>query len=69
MIAEKHTQQIWILLAESFLSVVSELSQPFWFVGKLIFRVRLADRQSSCTYMYISSVSWDSCVGFFIKIF
>ena len=28
-----------ILLAESFPTVVSELSQPFWFVGKLILRV------------------------------
>ena len=24
------------------------MSQPFWFVGKLIIRVRLANRQSSC---------------------
>ena len=37
MIREKYTQQIWILLAESFSSVVSDLSQPLWFVGKLIF--------------------------------
>ena len=28
--------------------MVSELSQPFWSVGKLIFCVRLADLQSSC---------------------
>ena len=37
MIREKYTKQIWILLAESFLLVVSKVSQPLWFVGKLIF--------------------------------
>ena len=29
--------------------MVSELSYPFWFAGKLIFRVQIPDRQSSCT--------------------
>ena len=37
MITEKYPQQIWILLAESFSSVVSDLSYPLWFVKKLIF--------------------------------
>ena len=49
MITENGTRRIWILLAESFPTVVLELSWPFWFAGKLIFRVCLADRQSSCT--------------------
>ena len=34
MITENGTQKIWILLAESFPMVVSELSQPFWIIGK-----------------------------------
>ena len=33
----KNSQQIWILLAESFPTVVSDLSQPFCFVRALIF--------------------------------
>ena len=37
MITQKYTQQIQILLAESFSSVVSDLSQPLWFVKKIIF--------------------------------
>ena len=37
MVREKYTQQIWILLAESFSSVVSDWSYPLWFVGNLIF--------------------------------
>ena len=48
MIREKYTQQIWILLAESFSSVVSDLSQPIWFVGKLIFCRLVLDIQTSC---------------------
>ena len=47
MITEKYTQQIWILLAESFSSVVSDLSQPLWFVLKLIFCRLVLDAQSS----------------------
>ena len=50
MIPEKYTQQIWILLAESLSSVVSNLSQPFWFVGKLIFCRLMLDVQSSCIW-------------------
>ena len=37
MITEKHIRKIWILLAESFPMLVSELSYSFWFFGKLIF--------------------------------
>ena len=48
MITENGTHDIWIFLVESFPTVVSKVSQPFWFVGKLIFRVRPEDRQSSC---------------------
>ena len=48
MITEKYTKYIWILLAESFSSVVSDLSQPFWFVGKLLFCRLVLDVQSSC---------------------
>ena len=47
MITEKYTQQIWILLAKSFSSVVSDLSQPLWFVLKLIFCRLVLDDQSS----------------------
>ena len=36
---QKYTQQIWILLAESFPMVVSGLSYPFRFVQELISRV------------------------------
>ena len=32
MITEKYTRKIWILLANSFSSVISDLPQPFWFV-------------------------------------
>ena len=51
MIREKYTQHIWILLAESFLSVVSDLSWPFWFVGKLCFCRLVLDVQSSCSQL------------------
>ena len=50
MIREKYTQQIWILLAESFSSVVSDLSQPLWFVKTIFFCRLVFDVQSSCTY-------------------
>ena len=50
MITEKYSQQIWILLTESFSSVVSDLSQPFLFVGNLIICRLVLDVQSSCTY-------------------
>ena len=45
---QKWTGQNRILLAESFPTVVSKVSYTFWFVGKLIIRVRVADQQSSC---------------------
>ena len=48
MVREKYTQQIWILLAESFPTVVSKVSQPLWFVKKLIFCRLVLDVQSSC---------------------
>ena len=60
MIAEKYTQQILILLAESFSSVVSDLSQPLWFVLKLFFRLVL-DVQSSCIPKIVNSPS--GCCG------
>ena len=52
---QKWTGQNRILLAEN-LTVVSKMSQPFWFAGKLIIRVRLQEKQSSCTcVMYAST--------------
>ena len=41
MIPEKYTQQIWILLAESFSSVVSDLSQILWFVKEIFLSARI----------------------------
>ena len=46
MITEKWTQQIWILLSESFPTVVSKVSQPFWFIGKLMFCVCVPSREA-----------------------
>ena len=34
---QKYAQQIWILLAENFQMVVSELSCPFWIFRQSIF--------------------------------
>ena len=45
---QKWTGQNQILLAESFPTVVSKMSQPIWFAGKLICRVFLLGVQSSC---------------------
>ena len=42
------SQKSWILLADSFLYMVSDLSQPFWLVGTLMFHVCLLGIQSSC---------------------
>ena len=49
MITQKYTQQIQILLAESFSSVVSDLSQSLWFAKKIFFCRLVLDVQSSCT--------------------
>ena len=43
------TKQIWIFLVESFPMVVSELSWPFWFAGKLTFCWLILCAQSSCS--------------------
>ena len=47
--SHKNSSKIWTILFEIFPCVVSNLSQPFWFVGKLIFCVSLLGVQSSCT--------------------
>ena len=46
----KKSQHIWILFAESFPMVVSELSQPFRFVRESIVCVFILEVQSSCMH-------------------
>ena len=49
---QKESKQIWIFLVKSFPTVVSKVSQPFWFVGKLIFRWLVLDVKSSCISIF-----------------
>ena len=53
---QKWSGKIWILLAESFPMVASKVSQPIWFVCKLITRVRPQEKQSSCILNLLKSV-------------
>ena len=51
MVTDNGTRKIWILFAKSYPTVVSELSQSFCFLGKLIFCQLIFDFQSSCIFV------------------